>query len=77
MSAKVNSSDMSECIHGLDTEWCATCKHGPEKQPRDEIEYSFTAKYDGHCSSCNLPVYVGQRAAKTVKGRLIHEGCKP
>jgi hypothetical protein len=68
---------MSECMHGLDTEWCSTCKLGPTKNEPDKVDYVFTVKYDGDCSSCNLPVHVGQRAAKTIKGRLIHERCKP
>lgn len=64
------------CIHEMEY-GCTICsgKDRPKPEP-DEIEYAFWTKYDGHCNSCNLPVHVGQRAAKTVKGKLIHEGCK-
>lgn len=67
---------IDECPHGMeDPSWCSTCKHGPERNEPDKIDYAFTAKYEGHCTSCDLPIYIGQRAAKMTKGRVIHEDC--
>jgi hypothetical protein len=66
---------MSECIHGLDDEWCATCKHGPEREEPERIRYAFDAQYDGHCPECNLPISVGQFCVKTSRDRTLHRKC--
>lgn len=66
---------MSECIHELDPQWCSTCKHGPERKTPEAFAMRFVARYDGDCTSCDLPIYVGQRAGKTTRGRTIHEDC--
>lgn len=65
-----------ECPHGLeDPQWCSICKHGPEKKKREEAVARFAARYEGHCAICDLPLYVGQRAAKTTRDRVVHEDC--
>lgn len=63
-----------ECPHGLDTDWCTICKHGAEKETVT-VEFTFQAKYEGHCPECNLPIMLGQMIAKMSNERYIHEGC--
>lgn len=49
-----------ECMHGLEDYSCVFCK---PKQKGQDITIDFNgyvaAKYDGHCNSCNLPIYEG------------------
>jgi hypothetical protein len=67
---------MSECIHGLDTDWCATCLHGPErKQPEKAAGFAFKAKFANQCGCCNLPIFEGQSIIKTTFERYVHEDC--
>jgi hypothetical protein len=66
---------MSECIHGLDDDWCAICKHGPDRPAPEIVEYKFKARYDGQCPACNLPIMVGQSCARTTRGRTVHDRC--
>lgn len=69
---------MSDCPHGLDTRWCATCKHGPT--PRQEtvsIVATFGARYGGECPVCSLPIAVGARIAKLTDDTYVHVGCAP
>ncbi len=66
-----------ECKHGLEVAWCAACKEGLKRNPPDTADWRFVARYDGHCPECDLPIHVGQRAAKTTKDRTLHESCLP
>ena len=66
-------SDETECIHGMEF-GCSICS-GKDKPAPETIEFSYWAKYDGHCPSCNLPIVIGQRCSKTSKGRNLHESC--
>lgn len=68
---------VSECIHGLDTDWCATCKHGPARAERESVEVTFRARYEGDCNGCDLPIYVGQVVHRLSSGRYVHRGCEP
>ena len=70
------------CAHGMPTPAsCVECmEDGPvavtESASPLIVEYWFTARYDDHCRGCNLPIHVGQRAAKLVYGGVVHEGCE-
>jgi hypothetical protein len=66
---------MAECIHGLEAEWCATCKHGPERQEPERIDFVFDAKFEGQCPECDLPISIGQFCAKTTRSRTVHRKC--
>lgn len=69
---------MSECIHGLDEAWCATCLHGPARRDQPPtIEATFRARYEGQCSGCDLPINPGQTIHKLSNDRYVHEGCQP
>lgn len=63
------SSEDTECPHGLDARWCATCLHGPRQRENwiAAIGYTFEAKLDGQCPACDLPVMVGQRIVKVTR----------
>lgn len=67
---------MSECIHGLDDAWCSICKHGPTMPESVTIEATFSARFNGDCTSCDLPIYVGQTIHKLSNGRYVHRGCE-
>ena len=67
---------MAECIHGLDEEWCATCKHGPERPARAEVEATFAARFDGECPSCGFPICTGQVIHRLTNERYVHQGCE-
>lgn len=72
-------SDEVECRHGLDPRWCASCKQGPQPRPSTRtpvVVATFTAKYDGHCTGCNLSIFKGQRVHKLENGAYVHEGCE-
>lgn len=70
-------SEPNECIHGLEPDWCATCKRGPERVEPERIWSSFDARYDGQCPECNLPISVGQFCVKTTRERVLHRSCMP
>lgn len=53
-------TDDDECPHGLDRRWCGVCLHGPSRPQPVTVEATFAARYEGHCSPCNLPISVGQ-----------------
>lgn len=54
--------DDSECIHDLPKYSCTICLHPKIVDPHDDVYYHGTvmAKYDGHCTYCNLPIYEGE-----------------
>lgn len=66
-----------ECIHELDTRWCAACKEGPKKLESERRDYIFNARYEGQCPECDLPITVGQRLMMTTRHRVIHSQCLP
>lgn len=67
-----------ECPHGLDARWCSICLHGiPKPEPAPTIEATFTARFDGYCQGCHLPVSKGQRIHKLSNDTYRHEGCQP
>ncbi len=68
---------MSECVHGLDTAWCAICKHGPSRPELVTIQATFSAKYVGHCNGCDLPIQVDQVVHKLSTGQYVHQECQP
>lgn len=52
-----------ECIHGLGPVAACVICNGRAKREQAEAYRTFPAKYPGHCSACNLPIYVGQMIA--------------
>lgn len=73
---------MADCTHGMPTPAaCVDCMdEGNLPAPRREkatIEYTFTARFAGHCGACNLPVSAGQKAARLSTGALVHGWCTP
>lgn len=65
-----------ECIHGMEPDWCATCKHGPERADPVLIEATFRARYEGECRGCNLPFGVGAVVHRLSNGGYVHKGCE-
>ena len=64
----------AECKHGLDEDTCSLCLH-PNRQPETrEADYVTTARFEGHCRDCDLPIHPGQAIA-AFHGRFVHEGC--
>jgi len=68
-----------ECPHGMgDPDWCSICKHGPTKPEPLMTRFQFIARYEGtQCPECDLPIAVGQLAAKLSDNRTVHNGCAP
>lgn len=67
---------MGECIHGLTEGTCAICKHGPRRPPRREPVATFTARYDGQCPECDLPIHAGIDVVhKMSDDSYIHKDC--
>lgn len=73
----MSTIEEDECPHGMeDPSWCSICKHkGDIVVVVDDDEYNFTARFDGHCGECNLPISVGQRCRHLSNGRNVHENC--
>lgn len=67
---------MSECIHGLEEDWCATCKHGAEVPTSPADVATFRAKYEGDCRECRLPIAVGEVICLRSDDSYVHEGCR-
>jgi len=61
------------CIHELPSGQCSYCK--PDRGYGSDPVRIFRAKYEGHCSGCNLPISIGQMVAWTPGRPTIHEGC--
>ena len=74
---------IEECPHGMDDpDWCSICKHGvtrPVTKPRYGPAI-ITARFDGQCVECNLPVMPGHLVtAREDNERVawVHVGCVP
>lgn len=64
------------CIHGLGpVSACTICNGRDKREAAIEPARIFTAKYEGHCDACNLPIYVGQMIAWRPETKPIHEEC--
>ena len=75
MQQRKHAMDDDECIHGLTPTTCGVCRHGVSCPVLVTVEYTFKAKSDGECSSCGLPILVGQSISKLSNERYAHEGC--
>lgn len=74
------------CPHGMPTP--ASCLECMEEgnlgatppPPPPKLGPAFTARLEGQCPGCNLPIAPGQRA-RAVEGRhatyYVHDGCSP
>lgn len=68
-----------DCIHGLLKTTCAICKRGPRKPSMTvAIMATFTARYDGQCPGCNLPIHSGIDVIHKLSNETyVHDGCEP
>lgn len=71
---------MGTCTHGFPSPaQCMTCIEddglGAAPVPPEKITHWFTARYDGQCTACDLPIRPGQPAASTTNDRTIHGSC--
>lgn len=69
------SAGWDDCPHGLPTLTCSACRNPYKPPPKPTVEAEFTARYDGHCDSCNLPILVGQRIVRMSDDRYLHKEC--
>lgn len=67
---------MPECKHGLDDEWCATCKHGPERKVSERDGTPFPAGYFGRCPAGDT-IEEGDVIVRLVDGEYAHARCAP
>lgn len=66
-----------ECIHGISGGTCAICKHGPRRRPKRDVMATFTARFDGQCPGCNLPIHAGIDVIhKMSDDTYLHQGCE-
>lgn len=66
---------MAECPHGLDEAWCSSCKH-PYRPPEPlTVQFTFNARYDGHCAVCNLPIVYNERICRMSDDTFQHAAC--
>jgi hypothetical protein len=64
-----------ECVHGLTTMTCSSCRHPYRPPEKPTVEAIFTARYPGQCNECNLPIVVGAWIAKLSNESYVHERC--
>lgn len=69
---------MAECKHGLDTQWCASCKEPrrPSTASAHDIGPPFVAQYEGTCPECRDAIDPGERC-RMVDGCCTHDECVP
>lgn len=71
-------NDGEECIHGL---WplamCSICNGHEARRQRETAEQPriFTARFEGQCRKCNLPILIGQTVAWLPDHPTTHEEC--
>lgn len=69
-----------ECVHGGDPRSCPPCQRAAGRlDPLGDSEFEaffFTARYEGQCGACDLPICVGQRVVK-LTGGYVHAMCAP
>lgn len=68
------------CPHDDDPATCPPCRRQrgadrPLGHTAPTVEFAFTARYEGACGACGLPVYVGQSCAHLSDGTNVHRGC--
>jgi hypothetical protein len=72
---------MKNCPHGMPTPGsCLDCMDEGNLPPAaksepESIEAVFDAQFDSQCPSCDLPIRVGSRIAKTSRDRYLHLRC--
>lgn len=66
---------MSECIHGLEADWCAACKH-PTPPSSAPVVATFKARYGGDCRGCEFPIVVGQVICLRSDDSYVHQDCR-
>ena len=74
---------MRACTHGMPSPAsCIECMEDgpvmpPSAQPQVEVEAVLVARFDGHCSRCNLPIHIDQYIVRLSDDRYVHAGCAP
>lgn len=53
---------------------CPVCR-GPVPKPTVTVERYFTARFDGQCPECDLPIHAGTDVALLSTGRYVHGTC--
>lgn len=72
---------MDLCPQDDDPATCPPCRRTTGRDPHitrtaaTTVEFGFTARYDGECGRCHLPIYPGQPCAQLGDGRNVHQGC--
>ena len=69
---------MDECIHRLDPATCTICNGRYRRERHQVVEWSrpFTARYDGQCDACDLPIHAGEYIVyRADHGRARHLTC--
>ena len=70
-----DSAAWEDCIHGLPQMSCSSCRHPYKPPEKPAVEYVMTARFDGRCNECNLPISAGTKIAKMSDESYRHEGC--
>lgn len=74
---------MADCTHGMPTPAsCVDCMDEgnlpPPPRPAPETAVmAVTARWDGQCRACDLPIVPGQPIVMTTRDRWLHERCLP
>jgi hypothetical protein len=69
-----------ECPHGSVPASCPPCRRDAQPEPTVIVTRRFTARFDGTCPGCDLPISVGQDARSVITdGHRVtyHDGCEP
>lgn len=69
------------CSHGDIEAACLDCLHerpaGPATKPEPvEVVARFSARFDGQCRGCDLPIHVGQTIARLSNDTYRHQECE-
>ena len=46
-------------------------------QSPEGVKFSYSAKYEGQCPECDLPIAIGQQCVKTTEDWNLHADCLP
>jgi len=72
----MSENPFDDCEHGSLPTTCPVCLGPAPKPPAPERLFSFSARYDGQCPECNLPITPGQMASRWSDEFVRHMGCE-
>lgn len=64
---------MSECKHGIEIDWCATCTPPAGEHDPGTV---FVAQFDGECTGCLSSVFAGEKMTAR-DGDYLCTDCAP